>query len=99
MVLEKKDVDNIREAIVRQAAEDYLLYKKRLYKLDRGLIRIKDSKQVTERDLDRVIDFFYSEWFMMLCPYDPNAIFDQLDSQFDEWVVEMEANGGVAKSA
>ena len=86
MVLTDTGIDNLRCAIVQQAAFDYLDYKKRLYKL-------KDSDtsyayQVRKFATGRLAEFkkwFESDYYALLCGIDGNKMLRRLDDEYEKW--------------
>lgn len=81
---------NLANAIVEQAAKDYLKYKKRLYILGddddpnefRGeIIRYRGKLKDVER-------FFKSKWYETLTNLDVEMLVRQLDEEFEEWKQE-----------
>lgn len=81
---------NLANAIVGQAAKDYLMYKKRLYILGdddnpnefRGeVIRYRNKLKDTER-------FFKSKWYETLTGLNAEVLVGRLDEEFEEWKKE-----------
>ena len=81
---------NLANAIVEQAAKDYLMYKKRLYILGddddpnefRGeIIRYRNKLKDTER-------FFKSKWYKTLTDLNAEVLVGRLDEEFEEWKKE-----------
>lgn len=83
---------NLANAIVEQAAKDYLKYKKRLYILGddddpnefRGeIIRYRDKLKDVKR-------FFKSKWYETLTNLNAEMLVGRLDEEFEEWKKEHE---------
>ena len=77
-------LDNLKNAIVIQAAEDYLYVKKLCYAFNRQ--PTKDEQAM----VDDCIRFFHSEWYMMLCDMDGDDLLKKLDKHFYEWIEDTE---------
>lgn len=81
---------NLANAIVEQAAKDYLMYKKRLYILGddddpnefRGEVIRYRSK------LNDVRKFFKSKWYKTLTDLNAEVLVGRLDEEFEEWKKE-----------
>lgn len=89
------DVNTLRREILRQACTDFIGFKQIIHRTKRGLYRGTSlskrdaSKYVVQRDLDDLIDFFYSDWFVHLYPnVDPQCVIDYLDAEYDKWELE-----------
>lgn len=83
---------NLANAIVEQAAKDYLMYKKRLYILgdddDPNEIR---GEVIRYRDkLNDVRKFFKSKWYKTLTDLNVEMLVRKLDEEFEEWKIEHE---------
>ena len=83
---------NLANAIVGQAAKDYLMYKKRLYILgdddDPNEIR---GEVIRYRDkLNDVRKFFKSKWYKTLTDLNVEILVRKLDEEFEEWKTERE---------
>ena len=83
---------NLANAIVGQAAKDYLMYKKRLYILgdddDPNEIR---GEVIRYRDkLNDVQKFFKSKWYKTLTDLNVEILVRKLDEEFEEWKTERE---------
>lgn len=65
--------ENLGNAIIAQAAEDYRKANKRLAKFP------DDAK--AEKKKDKLLDFFYSSWFRALTEIDPQYLIDRLDAE------------------
>lgn len=87
MNITDKGLDNLRLAIVQQAAEDYLEYKKQLYKIRNSksdfnaLLRRSLAGKVTH-----LIKWFHSDYYQSLCDIDGDYMIEQLNKKFREWV-------------
>lgn len=81
---------NLANAIVEQAAVDYLKYKKRLYVLgdydDPNEFRGEIIKY--RRKLKEVERFFKSKWYSTLTDLNAEVLVRQLDEEFEEWKTE-----------
>lgn len=65
--------ENLANAIIVQATEDYRKANKRLAKFPH------DAK--AEKKKDRLLDFFYSGWFSALTEINPQYLIDRLDAE------------------
>lgn len=78
---------NLSEAIVCQAAKDYLKAKKGLY------LENPKNKNRIDRLRWKLVDattFFRSKWYRALCSVDADYLIKKLDEEFDEWVKKLE---------
>ena len=73
-------LENLTNAIVIQATEDYLDVKKICFVFDRQPTK---SEQFILSD---AIDFFHSDWYSMLCKIDGDRLLKMLDEKFEEWM-------------
>lgn len=96
MYLDDRGVHALSCAIVEQAAIDFILYKKWLYLNEIGEYTVSGthpSPYILQRDLDDVIDFFYSDMFKWMYPsVKPAILIDELDIMVDKWVDDWEKN-------
>ena len=85
--------ESLRFAIVERAANDYVHWRKDLYYFSKGAIykRCSDSTTTSERveqligEINKLVDFFTSQWFYELCSMDGQYILNRLDDEFEEW--------------
>ena len=97
-VMNKETYETITNAIVKQAAEDYMRYKKRRYKLDTYIYKYKGERILGERriklmqECDRmiadVLNFFKSDWYSMICNVDSKYLLDKLNAVYEEELVD-----------
>lgn len=83
----------LAEAIVEQAAYDYLLIKKDLYKIDcnafeRKVKNIELTKRKMRLELQDIIRFFESDWYQGLTSLGHERLISKLDKRFEEWKQE-----------
>ena len=94
IVLKDDNIEYIKYGILDQANTDFITAKRQLYKLDNGYydnVKKPPCRDTVQRQLDEVIDFFYSDWFTYLYPkVDPQFVIDKLDARVDEWIVKCE---------
>ena len=76
-------IERLADAIVVQAALDYLESKKSIYQHG-------DTFNMRNLVTDTTI-FFNSEWFSLLCKLDGTGLRRMLDKEFDEWRKEYNA--------
>ena len=83
---------NLANAIVEQAAKDYLNYKKRLYILgdDDDPNEIRGEVIRYRNKLNDVRKFFKSKWYKTLTDLNVEMLVRQLDEEFEEWKIEHE---------
>ena len=83
---------NLANAIVEQAAKDYLMYKKRLYILgdDDDPNEIRGEVIRYRNKLNDVRKFFKSKWYKTLTDLDVVMLVGRLDEEFEEWKIEHE---------
>lgn len=83
---------NLANAIVGQAAKDYLMYKKRLYILgdDDDPNEIRGEVIRYRNKLNDVRKFFKSKWYKTLTDLNVEMLVRRLDEEFEEWKIEHE---------
>ena len=83
---------NLANAIVEQAAKDYLMYKKRLYILgdDDDPNEIRGEVIRYRNKLNDVRKFFKSKWYKTLTDLNVEMLVRRLDEEFEEWKIEHE---------
>ena len=83
---------NLANAIVGQAAKDYLMYKKRLYILgdDDNPNEFRGEVIRYRNKLNDVRKFFKSKWYKTLTDLDVAMLVGRLDEEFEEWKTEHE---------
>ena len=83
---------NLANAIVGQAAKDYLMYKKRLYILgdDDDPNEIRGEVIRYRNKLNDVRKFFKSKWYKTLTDLNVEILVRKLDEEFEEWKTERE---------
>ena len=99
IVMNKEVFENVTNAIVEQAAADYMRYKKRKYKLNTYIYKYRGERILGERrikfihECDRriaeVLNFFNSEWYSAICNIDKKYLLDRLNAVYDEELVEL----------
>ena len=86
MKLCQEGIDNLRCAIVKLAAEDYLELKKRIYKIDHyGRVYTGNTREDFVYELKRIERFFGNEWYVQLCDIESAKLIVMLDAEFEEW--------------
>jgi hypothetical protein len=92
-------IENLSIGIVKQAADDYMYAKTTLYKIRRNRtfvpneFRKKSSKEEEcecERELERIKNFFHSQWYQLLTSVDANYMIAKLEEKFEAWCEEFE---------
>ena len=81
--LDDEGVALLAEAVVAQAAKDYLKTKKDLFNVNplfQGRVERLQWK------LDSAVKFFRSKWYRTLCAVDADYLMKKLDEEFEEWV-------------
>lgn len=83
---------NLANAIVEQAAKDYLMYKKRLYILgdDDNPNEFRGEVIRYRNKLNDVRKFFKSKWYKTLTDLNVEMLARKLDEEFEEWKTEHE---------
>lgn len=80
-------LDNLRLAIVQQAADDYLEHKKYLYRLRNST---SDYSALVKRSLSgkigALIKWFHGDYYKSLCSIDGDYMIEQLNKKFEDWV-------------
>ena len=81
---------NLANAIVEQAAKDYLMYKKRLYILgdDDDPNEFRGEVIRYRNKLNDVRKFFKSKWYKTLTDLNVEMLVGRLDEEFEEWKKE-----------
>ena len=81
---------NLANAIVEQAAKDYLMYKKRLYILgdDDDPNEFRGEVIRYRNKLNHVRKFFKSKWYKTLTDLNAEVLVGRLDEEFEEWKKE-----------
>ena len=79
----RRGVENLANAIIVQAANDYLESKKSIYQFG-------DTFDTLNKLTDTTI-FFKSEWFGILTEVDGIRLMHMLDKEFEDWRKEYEA--------
>lgn len=74
---------NVCNAIVEQAAKDYLKAKKDLYLVDP---RFTERIKRLQWKLESAVNFFNSKWYRTLCTIEADWLMKKLDEEFEEWV-------------
>ena len=97
-VMNKDIYETVTNAIVEQAATDYIRCKKRKYKLNTYIYKYKGERILGERRLklirecDRMINdvlrFFKGEWYSAICKIDSKYLLDRLDEVYEEELVD-----------
>lgn len=82
--------ENLANAIVVQAYKDYIVYYKKIRKLEAVNIQHMNEKakakhckklKKARRDFDEVIDFLYSPLYEILTSVEPQIILEKLDEE------------------
>ncbi len=82
--------ENLANAIVVQAYKDYIIYFKRIRRLEAADIQRMNEKakakhckklEKARKDFDEVIDFFYSPLYGILTSVEPQIILDKLEAE------------------
>ena len=83
-------LQNLRAAIIQRMAEDGLASKRYLYLWDCGYIKLsKAEEQLYRRRHVDAIDFFRSEWFVLLSNgIDGDTALKGLEDYYPEWYRE-----------
>lgn len=77
---------NLANAIITQAAKDYLEYSKRLYELEIGKRVLKNNMATYYASEIRKIErFFNSTWYSVLTKVPAKVILDEQDRILQEW--------------
>ena len=81
---------NLANAIVEQAAKDYLMHKKRLYILgdDDDPNEFRGEVIRYRNKLNDVRKFFKSKWYKTLTDLNAEVLVGRLDEEFEEWKKE-----------
>ncbi len=92
-VMNKETYETVTNAIVKQAAQDYMRYKKRRYKLDTYIYKYRGERrlklmQECDRMIADVLNFFKSDWYSMICNVDSKYLLDKLNSVYEEELVD-----------
>ena len=88
---------DLGEAIVEQAAYDYLDLKKDLHRIEIGTFyrkvkNIELTKRKLKTELKDVIKFFGSDWYYQLTPLGHSVLISKLDEKFEEWKKGLKTN-------
>ena len=87
----RKDYEELLNAIVQQAAFDYLDIKAKMWRLENGLYRGKKNKNDYRRLLDRKLkeltDFFNSSYYEIICKIDGGYMIRKLNEKFEKEMV------------
>ena len=87
----RKDYEELLNAIVQQAAFDYLTIKQKMWRLENGLYRGKKKKEDYRRLLDRKLkeltDFFNSSYYEIICKIDGSYMIRKLNEKFEKEMV------------
>ena len=92
-VMNKEVFENVTNAIVEQAARDYIRCKKRKYKLNTYIYKYKGERRLKLiRECDRmiydVLRFFKGEWYSAICKIDSKYLLDKLNAVYEEELVD-----------
>lgn len=85
--------NKLRFAIVEKAAHDYMKCRKDLYYFKHGAEFKRSGKSITTEErvaqlsceLNNLITFFTSQYFVELCSLDGQYILNRLNDDFEEW--------------
>ena len=80
--IDNDGVMNLCNAIVEQAAKDYLKAKKGLY-----LKNPKNKSRIEKLQwrLEETTNFFRGKWYRTICTIDGEYMLQKLDEEFEEW--------------
>ena len=81
--LDDEGVALLAEAVVAQAAKDYLKAKKDLFNANP---LFQETVKRLQWKLDSAVKFFRSKWYRTLCSIDADYLLKKLDEEFEEWV-------------
>ena len=93
-VMNKETYETVTNAIVKQAAQDYMRYKKRRYKLDTYIYKYRGKRRLKlmlecDRMIADVLNFFKSDWYSMICNVDSKYLLDKLNAVYEEELVDV----------
>lgn len=86
---------NLANAIIKQAADDYVHYKMRLHMIKSGLVEVEDEDDMVFRanlcrsKILKIARFFRSAWHRELTTADGQAILNGLNETYEEQKVEL----------
>lgn len=88
--------ERLSNAIIEQAAKDYIRWRKDLYHFSKGKQYHKHGSSTTtaERieklniEVEKIRKFFRGQWFVELNSMDGEYILNRLDDEFEKWVRE-----------
>ena len=83
MYVHRKNVEDLANAVIVQAANDYLESKKQIYQYGETF----NSRS----QLNDAVKFFKSDWYEMMTSVSSRKIMRTLDKQFEEWRKEYDA--------
>lgn len=90
MDITDKGIENLREAIVKQAADDYLYWSGKLYRItEYGKAYSKETKYTFIKRLKEVRKFFRSRKYRTLCEIDGEYFLERLEDKFRKEIVPM----------
>lgn len=78
-------IDNLREAIVEQAARDYLELRKMYHVIKRISDRPVALRKSILVKLGEVLKFFSSKWYRELCDLNAEELMEKLDDEVERW--------------
>lgn len=81
--LDDEGVALLAEAVVAQAAKDYLKAKKDLFNVNP---LFQERIKRLQWKLESAVKFFRSKWYRTLCGVDADYLLKKLDEEFEEWV-------------
>jgi hypothetical protein len=91
-------MNDFRVKVAQVAADDYLDIHKILHRIDNGeeiksyqskpLKGITNVRAYFENELEKLMEYVYSDGFAVICPINVNKMLDILDKEFDEWKTE-----------
>lgn len=78
---------NLANAIITQAAKDYLEYKQRLYAIETGKrTTVNNMENYYVSEIKKIKRFFNSVWYSTLTKVPSALILEEQDRKFQEWV-------------
>lgn len=87
----RKDYEELLNAIVQQAAFDYLSIKTKMWRLENGLYRGKrnknDYRRLLDKKLKELTDFFKSSYYEIICNIDGDYMIRKLNEKFENEIL------------
>lgn len=90
MDITDKGLEYLREAIVKQAADDYIEWRSKLYRItEHGRVYHLETEQTFVKRLKEVTKFFKSRRYARLCDIDGEYFLTRLNEKFEKEIVPM----------